>query len=73
MITVPPRVTCLQAFSLSTMSAFLDLYEPSDIIGNGSFGIIRKVRRKSDGLVSTQRRLWLALNATIPGFCEKRT
>jgi NIMA (never in mitosis gene a)-related kinase len=32
-------------------SAFLDLYDPLDIIGNGSFGIIRKVRRKSDGLV----------------------
>ena len=35
------------------MSSFLELYEPLDIIGNGSFGIIRKVRRKSDGLVST--------------------
>lgn len=35
------------------MSTFLELYEPLDIIGNGSFGIIRKVRRKSDGLVST--------------------
>lgn len=33
------------------MSAFLDLYEPLDVIGNGSFGIIRKVKRKSDGLV----------------------
>jgi NIMA (never in mitosis gene a)-related kinase 2 len=31
---------------------FLDLYDPLDIIGNGSFGVIRKVRRKSDGLVS---------------------
>lgn len=30
---------------------FLDLYEPLDVIGNGSFGIIRKVRRKTDGLV----------------------
>jgi hypothetical protein len=35
------------------MSSFLDLYDPLDIIGNGSFGIIRKVRRKSDGLVSS--------------------
>lgn len=33
------------------MAAFLDMYEPLDVIGNGSFGIIRKVRRKSDGLV----------------------
>ena len=32
-------------------SAFLDSYEPLDVIGNGSFGIIRKVRRKTDGLV----------------------
>ena len=31
---------------------FLDKYELLDIIGNGSFGIIRKVRRKTDGLVS---------------------
>ena len=33
------------------MASFLHLYEPLDIIGNGSFGVIRKVRRKSDGLV----------------------
>jgi len=33
------------------MSSFLDLYEPLDIIGNGSFGVIRKVKRKSDGVV----------------------
>ena len=32
-------------------SAFLDSYEPLDVIGNGSFGIICKVRRKTDGLV----------------------
>jgi len=32
-------------------SAFLDNYESLDVIGNGSFGIIRKVRRKTDGLV----------------------
>lgn len=30
---------------------FLDQYEPLDVIGNGSFGIIRKVRRKADGMV----------------------
>lgn len=29
----------------------MDLYEPLEVIGNGSFGIIRKVRRKSDGEV----------------------
>ncbi|KAG6825152.1 hypothetical protein H0H87_010150, partial [Tephrocybe sp. NHM501043] len=32
-------------------STFLDQYDTLDVIGNGSFGIIRKVRRKSDGLV----------------------
>ncbi|KAJ3506182.1 hypothetical protein NLJ89_g7011 [Agrocybe chaxingu] len=31
-------------------SSFLDQYESLDVIGNGSFGIIRKVRRKTDGL-----------------------
>ena len=34
------------------MASPLDLYDPLDIVGNGSFGIIRKVRRKADGLVS---------------------
>lgn len=34
------------------MSSFLTQYEPLDLIGTGSFGIIRKVRRKSDGVVS---------------------
>lgn len=36
---------------MASASNPLDLYEPLDIIGNGSFGIIRKVRRKSDGQV----------------------
>ena len=31
-------------------SPFLDNYEPLDVIGNGSFGIIGKPRRKTDGL-----------------------
>ena len=39
----------------ATMASPLDLYEPLDIIGNGSFGIIRKVRRKADGVVSVSR------------------
>lgn len=33
----------------------LDHYEALDVIGNGSFGIIRKVRRKSDSVVGIQR------------------
>ncbi len=36
---------------MASSSSFLDLYDPLDVIGNGSFGIIRKVRRKSDGIV----------------------
>jgi hypothetical protein len=43
----PPRPP-----AMSSTSSFLDLYEPLDVIGNGSFGIIRKVRRKQDGVVS---------------------
>jgi hypothetical protein len=31
----------------------LDLYDVLDEIGNGAFGIVRKVRRKSDGLVGS--------------------
>ena len=33
----------------------LEQYESLEVIGNGSFGIIRKVRRKSDGVVSVVR------------------
>ncbi|KAF9242044.1 kinase-like domain-containing protein [Melanogaster broomeanus] len=39
------------------MTNFLELYEPLDIIGNGSFGVIRKVRRKSDGLIFARKEL----------------
>ncbi|KAG6914843.1 hypothetical protein DXG01_014975 [Tephrocybe rancida] len=38
-------------------SAFLDQYDTLDVIGNGSFGIIRKVRRKSDGLLFARKEL----------------
>ncbi|KAF8890545.1 kinase-like domain-containing protein [Gymnopilus junonius] len=43
--------------SSSSSAAFLDAYEPLDIIGNGSFGIIRKVRRKSDDLIFARKEL----------------
>ncbi|KIP02581.1 hypothetical protein PHLGIDRAFT_26519 [Phlebiopsis gigantea 11061_1 CR5-6] len=39
------------------MSSPLSLYEPLDIIGNGSFGIIRKVRRNADGLIFARKEL----------------
>ena len=47
-----PRIRSCCVFTAMT-SAFRDNYEPLDVIGNGSFGIIRKVRRKTDGLVRT--------------------
>ncbi len=48
---------------MSSTSSFLDLYESLDVIGNGSFGIIRKVRRKQDGVVSF---LFLLENSAAP-------
>ncbi|EPQ54967.1 Pkinase-domain-containing protein [Gloeophyllum trabeum ATCC 11539] len=39
------------------MASHLDLYESLDIIGNGSFGIIRKVKRKSDGMIFARKEL----------------
>ncbi|EIW74003.1 kinase-like protein [Coniophora puteana RWD-64-598 SS2] len=39
------------------MGSFLEQYETLDIIGNGSFGIIRKVKRKSDGHVFARKEL----------------
>jgi len=48
----------LELLPLFVMSSFIDQYEPLDIIGNGSFGIIRKVRRKADGVVRSSDRLW---------------
>ncbi|KAJ6581454.1 kinase-like domain-containing protein [Mycena capillaripes] len=39
------------------MASFLDLYEALDVIGNGAFGIIRKVRRKTDGLIFARKEL----------------
>ncbi|KAF9807752.1 hypothetical protein IEO21_08066 [Rhodonia placenta] len=39
------------------MASPLDLYESLDVIGTGSFGIIRKVRRKSDGQILARKEL----------------
>ncbi|KAF6748800.1 kinase-like domain-containing protein [Ephemerocybe angulata] len=39
------------------MAAWLEQYDPLDVIGNGSFGIIRKVRRKTDGLIFARKEL----------------
>ncbi|KAJ7810363.1 kinase-like domain-containing protein [Mycena olivaceomarginata] len=35
----------------------LDLYDVLDEIGNGAFGIVRKVRRKSDGLIFARKEI----------------
>ncbi|CAE6439027.1 unnamed protein product [Rhizoctonia solani] len=39
------------------MSSVLDDYEAGDVIGNGSFGLIRKVRRKADGALFARKEL----------------
>ena len=39
------------------MSAVIDDYEPLEIIGNGSFGVIRKVKRRSDGQLFARKEL----------------
>ncbi|KAF9071519.1 kinase-like domain-containing protein [Rhodocollybia butyracea] len=38
-------------------SLFLDQYDSLDVIGNGAFGIIRKVRRKADGTIFARKEL----------------
>ena len=35
----------------------LDAYEPLEVIGNGTFGIIRKVRRRTDGALFARKEL----------------
>ena len=47
--TSSPSLTTMTS---SSGASHLDLYDPLEVIGNGSFGIIRKVRRKADGVVS---------------------
>ncbi|EJD03221.1 kinase-like protein [Fomitiporia mediterranea MF3/22] len=44
----------------SGASSPLDLYESLEVIGHGSFGIVRKVRRKSDGEVLARKELGFA-------------
>ncbi|KAG7100016.1 hypothetical protein E1B28_001803 [Marasmius oreades] len=38
-------------------TSFLEQYDALDVIGNGSFGIIRKVRRKADGSIFARKEL----------------
>ena len=44
--------TASQVLAMSITSPLSDLHEPIDVIGNGSFGIIWKVRPRQDGAVS---------------------
>jgi hypothetical protein len=55
------------------MSSFLEQYESLDVVGNGSFGIIRKVRRKSDGQVCVAKcpRNTVSLPVTCQIFARK--
>jgi len=39
------------------MSSVIDDYEPLEVIGNGSFGVIRKVRRRPDGMLFARKEL----------------
>lgn len=39
------------------MSGSIEQYEPLEIIGNGSFGVIRKVRRRTDSTVFARKEL----------------
>ena len=39
------------------MTSMIDDYEPLEIIGNGSFGVIRKVKRRSDGVLFARKEL----------------
>ncbi|KAB5595140.1 Serine/Threonine kinase catalytic domain containing protein [Ceratobasidium theobromae] len=39
------------------MSSVLDDYEAGEVVGNGSFGLIRKVRRKADGALFARKEL----------------
>ncbi|KAI0266970.1 kinase-like domain-containing protein [Gloeopeniophorella convolvens] len=42
---------------MSSPSSFLDQYDALDVIGNGSFGIIRKVRRKHDSVILARKEI----------------
>ncbi|KAM0789401.1 hypothetical protein ACM66B_000228 [Microbotryomycetes sp. NB124-2] len=54
---MPRRKTLLGDHPLCTAASMDDSYEAGDVIGTGSFGIIRKVTRKVDGLVLARKEL----------------
>ncbi|KAM0748631.1 kinase-like protein [Meredithblackwellia eburnea MCA 4105] len=54
----PPRRTTLIGSHPITSSQHLnESYEAGDVIGTGSFGIIRKVKRRADGMVLARKEL----------------
>ena len=44
-------------FEISTSDFLIQMYEPLEPIGRGSYGLIRKVRRISDGKVLAQKEI----------------
>ncbi|GAA6005558.1 uncharacterized protein JCM10292_006697 [Rhodotorula paludigena] len=53
----PRRKTLLGSHPVCTKSSMEDSYEAGDVIGTGSFGIIRKVVRRVDGQVLARKEL----------------
>ena len=43
----------------------MNIYEPLEMIGSGSFGIIRKIKRISDGKVRALERLTYLVSTDI--------
>lgn len=41
----------------AAITQMLAEYDPLDVIGTGSFGVIRKVRRRTDGLTFARKEL----------------
>ncbi|BGP00276.1 hypothetical protein NBRC10513v2_004501 [Rhodotorula toruloides] len=54
---VPRRKTLLGNHPVCTARSMEESYEAGDVIGTGSFGIIRKVVRKADGQVMARKEL----------------
>jgi hypothetical protein len=47
----PTTTTAQQPLAFACIRVNMENYEPLEVIGSGSFGVIRKVRRRSDGKV----------------------
>ncbi|KAK4057339.1 hypothetical protein OIO90_001836 [Microbotryomycetes sp. JL221] len=61
-VTMEDRFVFIQHFQLRPArclhaSLHYFSYEAGDVIGTGSFGVIRKVKRKADGLILARKEL----------------